>query len=476
MGKFKVSLRQMKEKVFGTTSGTVHQQRRGAKTGISLTLAFLIVAAGSLMLGNTTKSYEVIYNGMTIGYVQDPATAEVAIAQVTSDMASWYDNEDLELNQELVFKETISAAEEVMTVEECVAQVYDAGIDLEVQGAALVVEGQEIAYTASQEEAEAVIEELVAEFTETEEGEELVDYTIQENYAIVEKDIDYPSTASTEEIVEAVKEGSETVETYVVQDGDTEWDIAVNRGMDVSELTEANPDTDLENITPGQEINLNTTEALITVEVVKETTYTKAIEYETEYVEDADMYEGEEEVVTEGVNGEKSVTSEITYVNGEKSSEDVLSTEVTKEAVNEVIKVGTKVEETTTYTTTTTDTSSTSTTSTYTGTSSGVSTSGILATAASYLGTSYSVMDCSTFTKTVYAQYGISLPGTATAQAYAGEIIPYSEAQPGDILVFPGLGHVGIYAGNGMMYHASASQYSIVYASVYTTPVWAVRP
>lgn len=71
-----------------------------------------------------------------------------------------------------------------------------------------------------------------------------------------------------------------------------------------------------------------------------------------------------------------------------------------------------------------------------------------------YGGTSPAGFDCSGFTQYVYAQAGISIPRTSGEQGYAGTFIPASEAQPGD-LVWHAYGHVGIYAGNGMVIEAT---------------------
>ncbi|SEV92769.1 NlpC/P60 family protein [Austwickia chelonae] len=66
-------------------------------------------------------------------------------------------------------------------------------------------------------------------------------------------------------------------------------------------------------------------------------------------------------------------------------------------------------------------------------------------------GTTPSGFDCSGYVQYVFRQAGISLPRTSGAQRAA--TTPVSNPQPGD-LVFFGTWHVGIYAGNGMMYDA----------------------
>ncbi len=69
-----------------------------------------------------------------------------------------------------------------------------------------------------------------------------------------------------------------------------------------------------------------------------------------------------------------------------------------------------------------------------------------------YGGTTPDGFDCSGFTSYVYAQLGITLPRTSSDQRYAGVEVPADQAQPGDLVWSPG--HIGIYAGDGMMIDA----------------------
>jgi peptidoglycan DL-endopeptidase CwlO len=62
--------------------------------------------------------------------------------------------------------------------------------------------------------------------------------------------------------------------------------------------------------------------------------------------------------------------------------------------------------------------------------------------------------DCSGLVMYVYAQLGISLPHYTVWQWNATEPIATSEMQPGDLVFFDGLGHVGIYIGGGQFVDA----------------------
>ena len=85
----------------------------------------------------------------------------------------------------------------------------------------------------------------------------------------------------------------------------------------------------------------------------------------------------------------------------------------------------------------------------------------IMKAAAELVGTPYvfggetpSGLDCSGYVLFVYSQFGIALPHSVYQQSKLARKIPASEAVPGDIVVFNDYSHNGIYAGNGMYYHA----------------------
>lgn len=63
--------------------------------------------------------------------------------------------------------------------------------------------------------------------------------------------------------------------------------------------------------------------------------------------------------------------------------------------------------------------------------------------------------DCSGFVQSVYAHFGVALNRTSEAQQANGVSVPYSQAQPGDLICYGS--HIAIYMGNGQIVHASNS-------------------
>lgn len=80
-------------------------------------------------------------------------------------------------------------------------------------------------------------------------------------------------------------------------------------------------------------------------------------------------------------------------------------------------------------------------------------------------------IDCSGFTKYVFAKFGIALPRSSYDYAGIGTKVSRSNIKKGDILMWDTnnngtIGHVGIYLGDGMFIHASTSKGKVVTKSL----------
>ena len=72
--------------------------------------------------------------------------------------------------------------------------------------------------------------------------------------------------------------------------------------------------------------------------------------------------------------------------------------------------------------------------------------------------------DCSGFTMSVMAKFGVSLPHNSGAQSGSGKSITSSQMRPGDLVFYSGSGginHVALYIGNGQVCHASNAKSGI---------------
>ncbi|MEY4418259.1 MAG: hypothetical protein RIQ88_697 [Actinomycetota bacterium] len=108
----------------------------------------------------------------------------------------------------------------------------------------------------------------------------------------------------------------------------------------------------------------------------------------------------------------------------------------------------------------------------------------IMKVAAKYVGTPYILggelptgLDCSGYTRLVFAEFGILLPHSVIAQSRDPRVvrIPRSQARPGDLVILNNLSHEGIYAGSGMFYHAPRSGDKVKLAPIFTDSYYIVR-
>ena len=193
------------------------------------------------------------------------------------------------------------------------------------------------------------------------------------------------------------------------------------------------------------------------IRIISTKTVTKPYTPDPVYERDDTMLAGQAEVLKEGTDGEKKVTVSYTSVNGKFKKTKETDREIITEGTPAVIAKGTlglpdgEAWES------------------YDGYPVCKNGGDIMTTAQNYLGLKYvwagkdlnSGVDCSGFVIAIYREYGVYLTYPLHEE---GISVPYSDAQPGDILYFPG--HYGLYLGDGMMVHASSTAGKVVIGSI----------
>ena len=110
----------------------------------------------------------------------------------------------------------------------------------------------------------------------------------------------------------------------------------------------------------------------------------------------------------------------------------------------------------------------------------------LIANAKQYLGLPYvwggnsltSGVDCSGYTKLIYAQYGVTLQRHSGHQAQQGTAVTMETIRPGDLVFYARNGvvyHVAIYIGNGQIIHAANETLGVCIQSVYVADIYCIK-
>ena len=203
-----------------------------------------------------------------------------------------------------------------------------------------------------------------------------------------------------------------------------------------------------------------------TIKIASSMTTTETFTPYPDFKENGQMFAGDAEVISEGSDGKKEVAVTYTTVNGEVEGTDKTDLEILNEGEPAVIEKGTlglpngeSWQE-------------------YEGDPVANSGDDIITTAKQYLGLRYvwggksleTGVDCSGFVIALYRKYGMNLNYPLYKE---GRGVSYSEAQPGDLLYFPG--HYALYLGDGKIIHASNKRTGVIISGIGNRKILAVR-
>lgn len=165
-----------------------------------------------------------------------------------------------------------------------------------------------------------------------------------EKEGIILKNKDLVSPSVDEEIKEDMKVVITSPKSYHIKDGNKTL-VAEANGYTVADVLE-NLNIKLNKLDrvslPLDEIAKEGMNIKIDRVVVENVENKIEIPFETESRENTEMFEGDKNVITKGEVGQKVESLKNTYVNGVLETTEVVKSEITKEAVKEVVEVGTK--------------------------------------------------------------------------------------------------------------------------------------
>lgn len=151
------------------------------------------------------------------------------------------------------------------------------------------------------------------------------------------------SFVTEDEIIRQLTSKRQVASYYTVVDGDSPSLICSKLDMTYEELARLNPDFNEDTILhTGDRIQTTQDVPYLTIIITREEHYNEPIEYSVSYEYDDTLYTDNRRIVKNGVDGERYVVANVSYINNVEISRRVLSRTTVTPPVTNIIAIGIK--------------------------------------------------------------------------------------------------------------------------------------
>ncbi len=235
--------------------------------------------------------------------------------------------------------------EEPASPEELKARLQEAVTWL-AEGYVISVNGKEVVALSDRAAAEGVIDDIIRTYRggDSGQGERVIqEVRVLEKVEIKQKKVPAELFRTPQEARQILMRGTDKMVVHTVQRGESLWSIARANRMSTAELQRANPDlADPDRLQVGQSISLVVADPYLNVTTTEKVTTQQNIPYPVKTVKDDTLWPWQRVTRQAGEPGLKLVVMEVTRKNGVLTGQRVLSEQVLKEPVAQVVAQGSR--------------------------------------------------------------------------------------------------------------------------------------
>lgn len=339
--------------------------------GFSISLILVILESTTDVYYGAKQVYRVYLDGKSLGLIESKKDLENYIdkeQQMIKDkynVSRVYAPNGLEIKEEITYNGNIISSKDIYNLikekESFTIPGYKVVItpdkeDVEKQEEYLYLLDKSILKDAIDETVKSFVdEESYANYLSESQPEITDTGKLIENVYIKEKiTIRKDNVSVKEKIFKTEKElakyllfgTTENQTIYKVKPGDTISSISAANTLSPAEFLIANQNLSNENalLYDGQEVVISLIDPIVTVVEEQHTVDREVVKFKTELIEDNSMYVGYSQVVQNGQNGESKVTRKIKIENGQITSAVPVSSEILKEATNQIVRTGARTQ------------------------------------------------------------------------------------------------------------------------------------
>ncbi|AZV61932.1 peptidoglycan DD-metalloendopeptidase family protein [Peribacillus frigoritolerans] len=332
---------------------------------ILLMVSVILVLAGNRVtaagISETTTIQHVYLNDEFVGSVTDETEIENIVADKVEEAQEDYPDFTFDKDTQLKFVPEEVFDEDVK--EDQAVKGIQGQLNVKAEAYEIDIGNQAVAYVASKEDAEDVLEKITllyvneeeyAEY-ESKESEKDADSLKEPGSRILDIEFSLPVTfketmvypdeiKSVDKTLSMIEEGKEETTIYEAKEDEDLEAIATSHDMDLDQLLELNPGQDEDKgVKEGERLYVTQRTPYVNVMVEREVLKEERIPFEKKVKEDDELPKGE--LITEqmGNEGILAFTYNVSETNGKKISETIVKKEVTEKAKTEITRKGTKV-------------------------------------------------------------------------------------------------------------------------------------
>lgn len=290
--------------------------------------------------------YAVEIGGLTLGVVEDEVQAREVLALLAADVGSRL-GKTVEPAEELLIKPLSPGGEEEPASPEELKDRLREAVTWLAEGYVISVNGKEVVALSDRAAAEGVIDDIIRTYRggDSGQGERVIqEVRVLEKVEIKQKKVPAELFRTPQEARQILMRGTDKMVVHTVQRGESLWSIARANRMSTAELQRANPDlADPDRLQVGQSISLVVADPYLNVTTTEKVTTRQNIPYPVKTVKDDTLWPWQRVTRQAGEPGLKLVVMEVTRKNGVLTGQRVLSEQVLKEPVAQVVAQGSRV-------------------------------------------------------------------------------------------------------------------------------------
>ena len=301
------------------------------------TAAALAVAVSAVFFSRYTIGTTVVYDGKALDTVATMSEAKRVTANIAAITTETLGESFQFADTSIQYTSGLVARSEIVDRAE-LEEDLTGEVGLVTRGYSLYINDELVGST----QYEGALEGLLDQLKESYISEDTLTVDFVEDVRIAEGYVPTDSIVNLGQIAEILNATKAGEVTYTVVKGDTWSGIANDHGMTTKELLAINPDFDINHLQIGDELTLANAVPYLTVVVTERQNYVEDVQYDITYTDDASMYKGDYKVLSKGVYGTADVVADVTYINGEETERNVISSVTLTEPVTEQRAQGTK--------------------------------------------------------------------------------------------------------------------------------------